>query len=65
MLLEDFNRTDVAVPTNRTLVDLFAKHVEARPSAIAVEDEEGAFTFAEVDRRASALACFVQRGVRL
>ena len=55
LLLSDFNQTDVAVPTG-TLYDLFAAHVRETPSAISVEDADGSFDFAEVDRRASVLA---------
>ena len=64
MLLNDFNRTDVAVPENLTLIDLFARHVAERPGAIAVEDETGSYTFAELDQKSSALGrALASRGV--
>ena len=39
-----------------TLTDLFDAQVRAAPDAIAIEDRDGAYTYAEVDRRGSALA---------
>ena len=64
LLLADINQTDVAVPRDATLVDLFARHVRERPKAIAVEDAKGSFDFAELDRRASILAHeLIARGI--
>src|SRR5439155_26508447 len=57
MLLSDFNDTDVAVPGG-TMLDLAER---ARPS---VEDATGAYTYAELDRRASIVAeDLIARGV--
>ncbi len=64
LLLADMNQTEVAVPREVTLVDLFARHVRERPKAIAVEDAQGSFDFAELDRRASILAHeLIARGI--
>ena len=63
LLLAEFNDTAVAVPPV-TMPELFARHVRDRPEAIAVEDAHGTYTFAELDRRASALAAeLIARGV--
>ena len=58
ILLEDFNRTDAPLP-DTTMVDLFEQRVRERPDAIAVEDGDGAYTYAggrsaRVDRRRRA-----------
>ncbi len=64
LLVSELNDTDVAVPRDATLVELFAAHVAARPEAIAVADADGAWTYAEVDRRSAILAAtLIARGV--
>ncbi|CRK56687.1 Siderophore biosynthesis non-ribosomal peptide synthetase modules [Alloactinosynnema sp. L-07] len=55
VLLEDWNPTAVDRP-NRTVVDLFAEQVAKTPDTVAVTCGTDAMTFAEVDRRADALA---------
>ncbi|HEX7700663.1 MAG TPA: amino acid adenylation domain-containing protein, partial [Kofleriaceae bacterium] len=63
LLLAEFNDTEVRVQP-ATMADLFARHVAERPDAIACEDAHGTYTFAEIDRRASALAtALIARGV--
>lgn len=48
-----------------TLPDLLAAHAVERPDKIAVADEHGTLTYAELDRRASRIAASLQRdGVR-
>ena len=65
LLLSELNATDIAVPADLTMVDVFTAHVALRPHAIAVEDRDGAYDFAEVDRRATILAAsLIARGVR-
>jgi tyrocidine synthetase-3 len=56
MLLVDFNPKESAAPAPSTLTDWFDKQARESPHAIAVEDQRGAYTFEEVDRRASVLA---------
>ncbi|HEY1552228.1 MAG TPA: amino acid adenylation domain-containing protein, partial [Kofleriaceae bacterium] len=63
-LLEDFNPNAPAIAP-ATLVDVLARHVRDRPDAIAVLDAHGAYSYAELDRRASLLAeRLVARGVQ-
>ncbi|HUJ60961.1 MAG TPA: amino acid adenylation domain-containing protein, partial [Kofleriaceae bacterium] len=63
ILLSEYNDTAEPMPQDVTLADLVAAHVLVRPHAIAVEDETGAYDFAELDRRASVLAAeLVARG---
>ena len=63
LLLSEFNDTEVKVPV-ATMADLFARHVAERPDTIACHDAHGTYTFAEIDRRASAVAtALIARGV--
>ena len=52
--LEAFN--DTANPHARLFLERFASQVAARPDAVAVEDEQQALTYAQLDRRANRLA---------
>ena len=56
MLLADFNESGDAPQIPGTLTDLFAANVRDTPTAIAAEDSEGAYTYEDVERRASVLA---------
>jgi tyrocidine synthetase-3 len=64
MLLDDFNASNEKPRPAATLTDLFDAHVRDTPTAIASEDAEGAYTYEDVDRRASLLAAaLVEKGV--
>ncbi len=51
--------------TTETFLDCFRKQVEIAPKAIALQDESGTLTYAELDARADAVASvLVARGVK-
>ncbi|MEU2156431.1 amino acid adenylation domain-containing protein [Streptomyces sp. NPDC019396] len=53
----DWNATHADYPADRTVVDLFAERVAARPEAPAVRTGSGTtLTYAELDRRSNRLA---------
>jgi aspartate racemase len=52
----DFNRTTRPYPSQATVPELFARHVASRPDAVAVESGARRLTYAELDRRAGAVA---------
>jgi amino acid adenylation domain-containing protein len=54
-VLETWNQTEVALPL-RPLHELFEEQARRTPEAIAVEDEDTALTYAELERRANRLA---------
>jgi amino acid adenylation domain-containing protein len=52
----DFNRTARPYPADATIPELFARQVASRPDAVAVEAGDTRLTYAELDRRAGAVA---------
>ncbi|WP_173426476.1 non-ribosomal peptide synthetase [Chryseobacterium angstadtii] len=56
LLLNDFNATKTAYPSDKTLIDLFEEQVEKNPEAVAVVFEETVLSYRELDNRANALA---------
>lgn len=49
-------QSDTGAAANGGLVDLFRKQCEAHPDAIAVQDNDGAYSYRELDRRSGELA---------
>lgn len=54
--VEELNRTASAYPRDATIHALFADRAAERPGAVAIEDELGAVTYAELDARANRIA---------
>ncbi|MBF0545767.1 MAG: amino acid adenylation domain-containing protein [Candidatus Riflebacteria bacterium] len=64
-LLGELNRTRVPLPMDLTLVDLFSANLYPNGDQVAVMDNRGSLSFAEVEHKASILAeKLVGRGVR-
>ncbi|MFI0463376.1 amino acid adenylation domain-containing protein [Saccharopolyspora sp. 5N102] len=64
LLLDEWNRTDVDHPEDRTVWDLFAERAESGPDAPAVTCGEQTLTYRELADRSSALAdALLRRGV--
>lgn len=64
-LLSLFNDTDVAYPTSRDVVELFAAHVQRTPDAPAVMHEGTQLSYRELDTWSNQIAaCLRERGVR-
>jgi amino acid adenylation domain-containing protein len=59
-LVEEWNATDVPVPDDATLADLFAEQVARTPDAPALTFEGRTLTYAELDGRANRLAWHLQ-----
>jgi amino acid adenylation domain-containing protein len=55
-LLVEWNTTQVALPRQGCLQDLFEQQVQRTPDAIALVDEEQQLTYAQFNRRANQLA---------
>ncbi|CAG8999282.1 MAG: Tyrocidine synthase 3 [Candidatus Celerinatantimonas neptuna] len=69
-VLHDFNQTDRAYPTHTCMHELFEAQAEANGDAIAVEDEDGALSYAELNAQVNQLArylrhCGVIQGARV
>lgn len=54
--LETWNDTATDYPRQATLDELFARHVAASPAAVAIAEGDHSMTYAELDRRAAAVA---------
>jgi amino acid adenylation domain-containing protein len=55
-IITDWNQTQTPFPENRCVQDLIAEQVASAPNAIAVECDDDALTYAELDAAASRLA---------
>lgn len=63
-LLITFNTTEVPYPSDTCLHALIAQHAEHSPDALALVAPDGILTYAELDRRSTHLAGYLQqRGV--
>jgi amino acid adenylation domain-containing protein/thioester reductase-like protein len=63
-VLEEWNRTEADYPDGSCVHELFEAQVARTPDAPAVVHQEGALTYAELNRRANRLAHYlVRRGV--
>lgn len=58
--LKAFNATKVSYPTTKTIVDLFEEQVESTPNAIAIEFENEALTYEELNKKANLLAHYLR-----
>ncbi|MBC8088879.1 MAG: amino acid adenylation domain-containing protein, partial [Phycisphaerae bacterium] len=56
LVVNGWNRTATPYPAHATLVSLMNEQVARTPDAVAVSDDTCALSFAELDRRANALA---------
>ncbi|MES2733434.1 MAG: non-ribosomal peptide synthase/polyketide synthase [Bacteroidota bacterium] len=64
-LLAGFNQGRVALPADKTIVDVFAEQAARTPNAIALVFEEESLTYAELDERSNQLANYlVRKGVK-
>ncbi|MEM6717316.1 MAG: condensation domain-containing protein, partial [Cyanobacteria bacterium P01_C01_bin.147] len=64
-LLEVFNDTEVAYPTDKTVVDLFEAQVQQTPDAVAVVYEGESLSYQELDGRSNQLARYLKtKGVQ-
>ena len=55
-LLNDFNKTKMEYPKNKTIVDLFEEQVKKTPSNIAVVNGNSKLTYKELNQKSNALA---------
>ena len=55
-LLVDFNATDASFPSDRTYTEYFEEQVRRTPDAVALVDDEGSLTYAELNARADHVA---------
>lgn len=55
------NRTERALPSDRSVVELFREQVERTPERIALSGPEGKVTYAELSRRADRVAAELRR----
>ncbi|WP_343746041.1 amino acid adenylation domain-containing protein [Chitinophaga sp.] len=59
-LLFDFNDTAAGYPSEATIPDLFRKQAALRPEATAVVFADTTLTYAALNERSDALACYLQ-----
>ena len=60
-LLVDWNATARPFPHDRAIPELFARQAAAQPQAVAVADDDGVLTYAELDRLGNRLAHHLRR----
>ncbi len=58
-ILVTWNQTDVHVPTQRCLHDLFDEQAQRTPHALAVSDEQKSLTYAALQQRSTQLAHYL------
>lgn len=58
-LLVDFNATDIAFPTDKTIVDLFEDQVSKTPQNIAVALDGKEITYLELNKKANQFAKYI------
>ncbi|WP_262487635.1 non-ribosomal peptide synthetase [Flavobacterium tructae] len=58
-LLNVFNNTEAAYPSDKTIVDLFTEQVKQTPNAVAVVYEDEKLTYKELDQRSNQLAHYL------
>ncbi|OXB20671.1 hypothetical protein B0A71_06660 [Flavobacterium tructae] len=64
-LLNVFNNTEAAYPSDKTIVDLFEEQVKQTPTAVAVVYEDEKLTYEELDQRSNQLAYYLrEQGVK-
>ncbi|URC11725.1 amino acid adenylation domain-containing protein [Flavobacterium sp. B183] len=64
-LLNVFNNTEAAYPSDKTIVDLFIEQVKQTPNAVAVVYEDEKLTYKELDQRSNQLAHYLrEQGVK-
>ncbi|OXB20714.1 hypothetical protein B0A71_06650, partial [Flavobacterium tructae] len=64
-LLNVFNNTAAAYPSDKTIVDLFKEQVKQTPNAVAVVYEDEELTYKELDQRSNQLAHYLrEQGVK-
>jgi amino acid adenylation domain-containing protein len=63
-VVDSFNATQAAYPQGKLIHELFEDQVERTPDAVAVVFEGESLTYAELNRRANQLACYLRdRGI--
>jgi amino acid adenylation domain-containing protein/FkbM family methyltransferase len=60
-LVEDWNQTEVARPSEKLLMDFIGEQAQRTPNAIAVSSEEGHLTYAELNAQANQIARYLRR----
>ncbi len=55
-LLVDFNKTEVAYPKTKTVLDFFKQQVEKQSGKVAVYDSEHTFTYGKLDKQSNQIA---------
>ncbi|URC11724.1 non-ribosomal peptide synthetase [Flavobacterium sp. B183] len=64
-LLNVFNNTEAAYPSDKTIVDLFEEQVKQTPNAVAVVYEDEKLTYKELNQRSNQLAYYLrEQGVK-
>ncbi|MEM6686118.1 MAG: amino acid adenylation domain-containing protein, partial [Bacteroidota bacterium] len=59
MLLHVFNATDITIPAEITVLDLFKEQVKRSPNAIAIQQHEKRVSYVELDEKSNALANYI------
>ncbi len=59
VLLHVFNATDITIPENNTVLDLFQEQVQKSPQAIAIQQHGQKITYAELDEKSNELANYI------
>lgn len=59
-ILNDFNNTKIDYPNNKSVISLFEEQASYTPDAVAVTFENNTLTYAELNKKANALANFLK-----
>jgi amino acid adenylation domain-containing protein len=62
-VLKEFNKTEAWYPKEETIISLFEKQVERTPENIALKFEEETLTYAQLNKRANAIASRIQERI--
>src|SRR3990167_4261269 len=61
LIIEDWNKTDIAYPREKTINDLFEEQVARTPDAIAIVFEDKRLSYQELNTRSNQLARFIRK----
>src|SRR3990167_4760403 len=61
LIIEDWNKTDIAYPREKTINDLFEEQVARTPDAIAIVFEDKRLSYQELNTRSNQLARLIRK----
>ncbi|MFT5822225.1 MAG: amino acid adenylation domain-containing protein [Crocinitomix sp.] len=64
-ILNDFNDTETDLPLEGNVHDFLSKQCANAPNKIAVSDEDGSYTYAQIEEKSNRLGNFLKHGLKI